>query len=51
MDEGGRTDDGAKIAVVRNDRGGDLDLPRDIVQREETAKRGLEILARVRSKD
>ncbi len=51
MDEGGRTDDGSKIAVVRNDGCGDLNLPRDIVQREETAKGGLEVLARVRSKD
>ncbi len=51
MDEGGRTDDGAKIAVVRNNGCGDLDLPRDVVQREKTAKRGSEVLARVRSED
>ena len=51
MDKSGQTDNGAKIAVVRNDGCGDLDLPRDVAQREETAKRGLEVLARVRSED
>ncbi len=36
---------------MRNGGCRDLDLPRDVVQREETAKGGLEVLARVRSKD
>jgi hypothetical protein len=29
----------------------DLDLPRDVIQHEETAKGGLEVLVQVRSKD
>ena len=51
MDEAGRIDVGAKITVVRNDRCRDLDLPRDVVEREETAKGGPEVLARVRPED
>ena len=51
MDEANRIDVGAEIAVVRNGGCGDLDLPRDVVQREETVKGGLEVLVRVRPKD
>ena len=36
---------------MRNGGPRDLDLKRDVIQREETAKGGLEVLARVRSKD
>ena len=51
MDGADRIDVGAEEAVVRNGGCRDLDLPRDVIQREETAKGGLEVLARVRSKD
>ncbi len=51
MDKADRIDVGAEIAVVRNVGYGDLDLPRDVVQREETAKGGPEVLARVRPED
>jgi len=42
-----RTED----AVVRDGGPRDLDLERDVIQREETEKGGTEVLARVRSKD
>ena len=45
MDKADRIDDGAEIAVVRNGGCRDLDLPRDVVQREETVKGGPEVLA------
>ena len=51
MDEADRIDVGAEIAVVRNGGCGDLDLPREVVQREETAKGGPEVLAQVRPED
>jgi hypothetical protein len=51
VDEAKRIDVGAKIAVMRNGGHRDLDLPRDVVQREETAKGGPEVLARVQPKD
>ena len=51
MDEADRIDVRAEIAVVRDGGCGDLDLPRDVVQREETVKGGLEVLVRVRPKD
>ncbi len=51
MDEADWIDVGAEIAVVRNGGCGDLDLPRDVIQREETAKGGPEVLARVRPED
>jgi hypothetical protein len=51
VDEADRIDVRAEIAVVRDGGCGDLDLPRDVVQREETVKGGLEVLVRVRPKD
>ena len=51
MDEANRIDVGAEIAVVRNGGCGDLDLPRDVIQREETAKGGPEVLAQVWPED
>ena len=51
MDEADRIDVGAETAVMRNGGCGDLDLPRDVIQREETAKGGPEVLARVRPED
>ncbi len=51
MDKADRIDIGAKIAVVRNGGCRGLDLPRDVVQRKETAKGGPEVLARVRPED
>ncbi len=42
-----RTED----AVVRDGGPRDLDLERDVIQREETAKGGTEVLAQVRSED
>ena len=46
-----RIDVGTEEAVVRNGGCRDLDLKRDVIQREETAKGGSEVLARVRSED
>ncbi len=51
MDGADRIDVGAEKAVVRNGGCGDLDLPRDVIQREETAKGGSEVLARVQPED
>ena len=51
MDEADRIDVGAEIAVVRDGGCGDLDLPRDVIKRDETAKGGPEVLARVRPED
>ena len=42
---------GTEEAVVRDGAPRDLDLERDVIQREETAKGGTEVLARVRSED
>ena len=46
-----RADVRAEDADMWHDGCGDLDLPRDVIQREETAKGGPEVLARVRPKD
>ncbi len=51
MDGADRIDVGAEEAVVRNGGCRDLDLTRDVIQREETAKGGLEVLAQVLSED
>ncbi len=51
MDGANRIDVGTEKAVVQNGGCGDLDLPRDVIQREETAKGGPEVLARVRPED
>jgi hypothetical protein len=51
VDEANQIDVWAEIAVVRNGGCGDLDLPRDVIQREETAKGGPEVLARVQPED
>ncbi len=46
-----RIDVGTEEAVVRIRGPRDLDLKRDVIQREEAAKGDSEVLARVRSKD
>ena len=46
-----RIDVGTEEAVVRSGGCRGLDLKRDVIQREETAEGGLEVLARVRSED
>ncbi len=51
MDEADRIDVGEEIAVVQNGGCRDLDLSRDVIQREETAKGGPEVLAQVRPED
>jgi hypothetical protein len=51
VDGADRIDAGAEEAVVRNGGCRDFDLPRVVIQHEETAKGDLEVLARVRSKD
>ena len=51
MDEANWIVVGAEIAVVQNGGCGDLDLPRDVIQRKETAKGGPEVLALVRPKE
>ncbi len=51
MDEADRIDIGTEIAVVQNGGCEDLDLLRDVIQHEETAKGVPEVLARVRPKD
>ena len=48
MDEADRIDVRAEIVVVQNGGCGDLDLLREVIQREETAKGGPEVLAQVR---
>ncbi len=42
---------GTEEAVVRDGAPRDLDLERDVIQREETVKGGTEVLAQVRSED
>ena len=46
-----RIDVGTEEAVVRHGGCRDLNLNRDVIQREETAEGGSEVLARVRSED
>ncbi len=46
-----RIDAGTEDAVVWDGGPRDLDLERDVIQREERAKGGTEVLARVRSED
>jgi hypothetical protein len=51
VDEADRIDVGAEIAVMRNGGCRDLDLSRDVIQREETVKGGPEVLAQVQPED